>query len=233
MKKYQCNKTVKAKPMTRQEYNDYRGWVVPENENPLDEGYLVEYLDGGQPNHTDHEGYISWSPKDVFEKGYAPIETFEDRMELELAELAGKIAKLGAFIETSTVFADLSEKEQSLLRKQYDCMYNYASAIATRMGDSGVDNPMPRHKISYDFIKSKFDTIQYQCMRIRGTTETQCTAVLPNGFVIGRGTSGCVNPDDFNQALGEKYAKERAEADAINNLWHMEGYAVAAGYTNG
>jgi hypothetical protein len=27
-------------------------------------------LDGGLPNHPDFAGYISWSPKGVFERGY-------------------------------------------------------------------------------------------------------------------------------------------------------------------
>ena len=39
-------KAVNAKPMMRQEYNDFRGWQLPENENGADEGYLVEYQDG-------------------------------------------------------------------------------------------------------------------------------------------------------------------------------------------
>lgn len=57
--------------MTRQEYNDYRGWELPADEDGSDEGYLVEYVGGGQPNMPDkHKGYISWSPRDVFESSY-------------------------------------------------------------------------------------------------------------------------------------------------------------------
>jgi hypothetical protein len=56
--------------MTRGDYNLYRGWDIPADENPEDEGYLVEYRDGGQPNHAGHAGYISWSPKDVFRQSY-------------------------------------------------------------------------------------------------------------------------------------------------------------------
>ena len=71
MKLYKCHKKVRAKPMTRGAYNQLRGWIVPENENPADKGYLVEYIDGGAANHPDFEGYISWSPKAVFENGYS------------------------------------------------------------------------------------------------------------------------------------------------------------------
>lgn len=75
-------KIINAKPMTRQAYNDLRGWTVPSNENPADEGYLVEYLDGGTPNLADFKGYVSWSPKDVFERAYRPMDrmTFGDAL---------------------------------------------------------------------------------------------------------------------------------------------------------
>ncbi len=43
-------KLINAFPMTRQAYNDFRGWQLPAGENGEDEGYLVEYLDGGKPN---------------------------------------------------------------------------------------------------------------------------------------------------------------------------------------
>ena len=62
-------KAVNAKPMTRQEYNDFRGWQLPENENGADEGYLVEYQDG-EPNTTEYKGYVSWSPKAQFDNAY-------------------------------------------------------------------------------------------------------------------------------------------------------------------
>jgi hypothetical protein len=60
MQKYIGVKQVEAKPMTRGHYNDYRGWTVPEGENPADEGYVVKYEDG----------YVSWSPIEAFNKAY-------------------------------------------------------------------------------------------------------------------------------------------------------------------
>ena len=72
-KTYEGTKRVHARPMNRVDYNAYRGWEVPADENPTDDGYLVEYLDGGKPNHPDHAGYISWSPKDVFERSYKEV----------------------------------------------------------------------------------------------------------------------------------------------------------------
>ena len=63
-------KVIKAKPMSRKEYNDLRGWIVPADENPDDTGYLVEYVDGGAGNVPGFKGYVSWSPTDVFERAY-------------------------------------------------------------------------------------------------------------------------------------------------------------------
>ena len=74
MKNYIGVKNIKAKPMNRLDYNSYRGLTLPKDENGSDEGYLVEYIDGGKSNHVDHKGYISWSPKEVFEKAYKNLE---------------------------------------------------------------------------------------------------------------------------------------------------------------
>lgn len=73
MKTYIGTKVVHARLMNRKDYNAYRGWEVPADENPQDMGYLVEYVDGGKSNHPNHVGYISWSPWDVFERAYTDI----------------------------------------------------------------------------------------------------------------------------------------------------------------
>ena len=46
MRKYIGTKITEAEPMTRGDYNVFRGWTIPENENPDDEGYLLRYPDG-------------------------------------------------------------------------------------------------------------------------------------------------------------------------------------------
>lgn len=70
---YQSTKKIKATPMDLGAYNTLREWVIPENEDPATDGYLVEYLDGGEPNHPDFENYISWSPKGVFDRNHFEI----------------------------------------------------------------------------------------------------------------------------------------------------------------
>jgi hypothetical protein len=66
-------KRVLATAMNRLQYNQYRGWELPGDEDGEDLGYLVEYLDGGKPNHPNHEGYLSWSPKAQFDNAYEGI----------------------------------------------------------------------------------------------------------------------------------------------------------------
>lgn len=72
MQKYIEMKEIKAMLMSRGEYNKLRGWEVPTDENPNDEGYLVEYADG-KKNHPNFDGYISWLPKNEFEATYKNI----------------------------------------------------------------------------------------------------------------------------------------------------------------
>lgn len=88
-------KLINAKPMTRLEYNELRGWKVPGDENPADDGFLVEYVDGGKANHPDFSGYISWSPKDVFERAYRPVTGMSFGLALEAMKQGAKVARIG------------------------------------------------------------------------------------------------------------------------------------------
>ena len=74
MQKFIGTKLIMGMAMSRLAYNNYRGWELPSDENGEDEGFLVEYIDGGEANHPDHDGYISWSPEAVFNNAYRPIE---------------------------------------------------------------------------------------------------------------------------------------------------------------
>lgn len=86
-------KVIKALPMTRAAYNDYRGWTVPDNECGEDAGFLVEYRDGGQSNHPDHEGYISWSPAEVFSNAYKASGELDFGAATKLAKEGCKVAR--------------------------------------------------------------------------------------------------------------------------------------------
>jgi len=60
VKRYIGVKIIEAEPMNLGDYNETRGWAIPMDEDPSREGYRVVYPDG----------YISWSPKEIFEEAY-------------------------------------------------------------------------------------------------------------------------------------------------------------------
>lgn len=95
MDMYIGTKLINAVPMNRLDYNVLRGWELPADEDPTDEGYLVEYLDGGAANHPDYAGYISWSPKEVFEKSYRSTEGLSFGLAIEAAKAGKKIQRAG------------------------------------------------------------------------------------------------------------------------------------------
>ena len=88
-------KLILALAMTRLEYNNYRGWELPEDEDGNDQGKLVEYIDGGKSNHPEHEGYISWSPQDVFDNAYKASGDMLFGMAVEAAKRGYKVARVG------------------------------------------------------------------------------------------------------------------------------------------
>jgi hypothetical protein len=88
-------KMVRAEPMTRAAYNDFRGWKLPSDENGADEGFLVEYLDGGATNVDGRAGYVSWSPRAVFEKAYRPTRGMSFGLAVEAMKSGRQVARKG------------------------------------------------------------------------------------------------------------------------------------------
>ena len=74
---------VEAEPMTRGDYNKFRGWEIPSNENPADEGYKVTYPDG----------YVSWCPKTQFEEAGRPCDGMTFGMAIEAMKRGKKVAR--------------------------------------------------------------------------------------------------------------------------------------------
>jgi len=133
MKTYIGTKLIKAKPLNLGDYNTLKGWTIPENENPLKEGYLVEYNDT----------YISWSPKDTFEESYKEVRLFiptkenmqphQQRVIDEAIELNIKLEKLDPFIKNNPIFKTLDIREQQRLTLQFIVMMNYLIILIERI----------------------------------------------------------------------------------------------------
>lgn len=129
MTKFTGKKEVLATPMFRGDYNKYRGWDLPKDECGADEGVLVEYLDGGDSNHKDHDGYISWSPIGVFSNAYKASDTFLDRLTIERDELGEKIDKL----EDALTRKKVPESETDILFSQCLIMKSYFDILSFRI----------------------------------------------------------------------------------------------------
>lgn len=55
---------MQSEEMTRGEYNTFRGWTIPENENPHDKGYKV----------VDNTGHVSWIPLEQYERNFLRVD---------------------------------------------------------------------------------------------------------------------------------------------------------------
>ena len=85
MRQFIGTKILLAVAMTLGAYNEYRGWTIPENEDPNREGYLVKY----------HDDYQSWSPKEIFEEAYRPTDGMNFGLAIEAMKKGLRVARAG------------------------------------------------------------------------------------------------------------------------------------------
>lgn len=129
MKKYIRTNIVEAKPMTRGEYNTYRGWTLPANENGDDTGYLVKY----------HHDYISWCPQKEFEECSREVTGMNFGSALELLKLGKKVARKGwngksQYIELASHISYVN-RQAEIINVEHEAIGNQAIAF---VGTSGV-----------------------------------------------------------------------------------------------
>lgn len=80
---------VDAAPMTRGEYNKYRGVENAPNENPEEEGYILFYRKG-----TPQE-YVSWCPKEESDRVSRPADVMTFGDAIEALRQGFKVARKG------------------------------------------------------------------------------------------------------------------------------------------
>jgi len=123
-----------------QDYIGFKKALAWEQEKDGQEGYSVKYPDG----------YVSWSPKEVFEKAYLPV---------------------------------------------------------------GNENKIMIENVK-DFIKETYTT------KI-GEKTTLVRAILVNGYEIIE-YSSCVDPNNYDEELGKKYAMQKIES----KVWMLLGFLL-------
>lgn len=135
MQHYVGTKIIKAQPMTRGEYSHYRGLPRTPDVDLNEEGFLVEYTDGGAPNHNDHVGYISWSPREVFEQAYLPMGDLTGqadwvlRLMAEKVQLDDRLSKLTTYLDSTDVDNDYISK----MREQQQLMQGLSKLLDERL----------------------------------------------------------------------------------------------------
>lgn len=129
MKKYVGTKQIEARPMTRGEYNIYRGWQIPADEDPNDKGYLVKHSDG----------YESWSPEKQFDEEYRPCDNMTFGIAIEMIKRGFKVARKGwngkkQYIQLATAISYKS-MDGDVVNCEHESIGNKAIAF---VGTSGV-----------------------------------------------------------------------------------------------
>lgn len=145
--------------MTLGDYNIHQGWKLPADQNPNDEGYLVEYIDGGKANHPDHKGYISWSPKDVFEAAYKPNGKLSFGSAIEAAKQGKPISRTGwngvgmfAYIVPESKFPAQTGVAKLHFGKNAMVPYRAYWALKTAQGDVAAWSPSGSDSLAEDWF---------------------------------------------------------------------------------
>ncbi len=95
MEKFISIAMVEAFEMSRKDYIIYRDWELPKDENGDDKGYLIKLFNIREPNNPDPDGYISWLPKEVFEKIYRKAEGISFGLAIEAMRLGKSVCRTG------------------------------------------------------------------------------------------------------------------------------------------
>lgn len=75
---------------------------------------------------------------------------------------------------------------------------------------------LPERKLTKEFLESEIDKVEYNRF---GETNTHCTITTKSGFTF-TGESACVDPNNFDQKIGEKFAYE----NAFEKMWTPYGF---------
>lgn len=80
------------------------------------------------------------------------------------------------------------------------------------------EEPIP-NRITVSDMQAKVKSSTYT--RLPDSTTTVCQITLENGYTLV-GTSACVEPANYNRAMGEQIAYD----NAFEKLWDLEGYLL-------
>lgn len=144
MKKYIGTKQVEAEPMTVSEFyqlthQSQYGDMVEDGKGDLN-GYRVVYEDG----------FEGWMQEDEFKKSYKVVDTFLDRLHVEMRDLYEKMDKLAPFVESGKIDEVVTDKYQNyLLRLQHRIMSRHINVLECRIGRVDGSPEAPLHQMTF------------------------------------------------------------------------------------
>lgn len=129
MEQYVGTEIIEAEVMSRGDYNKYRGWDIPENENPEDVGYLVSY-----PGN-----YETWLLASVFDEIYHYANKMTFGQAIDLVKLGYKVKRKGwngqnQYIQLATNIS-YKTRQGDIVNCEHECFGNKAVAF---VGSQGV-----------------------------------------------------------------------------------------------
>ncbi len=74
-------------------------------------------------------------------------------------------------------------------------------------------------RLTPEMIDDKIADTEF--VRFAGSTVIVCKLRLTNGFEV-IGTSACVSPENFDEQIGHKIARDKAR----DKIWELEGYLL-------
>lgn len=78
----------------------------------------------------------------------------------------------------------------------------------------------PAERVTAEYMQSRISKTEFT--RLADSTVTHCRLTVDNGFGVS-GESACVNPENYNQEIGEKIAYD----NAFRQLWAFFGFLLA------
>lgn len=84
---------------------------------------------------------------------------------------------------------------------------------------------LTQEAVSFDHVTEMMECVVYETFVIPNTTTTVAYAIY-KGFTIASGQAACVNPENFDEGLGQTAAIARATEAATLELWKLEGWLL-------
>ena len=132
LKPYLGIKQIYATPMVRSDFNRRKGWESPSTDEA---GYFVVYPDG----------YESWSPKEIFEASYLPLEIADKITDNVVRQFIGE--SKAQTLDTKTTLVKVETVTGFLLYEASSCVdpANYDENVGFEIGMNRIKNKLWEH----------------------------------------------------------------------------------------